>query len=321
MMLMTTTLALEAALETRRSGVVAVERPDLAVLELRGADVLRYLHTVSSQHTAELRPGDATSALLLSPKGKIEFAFRLAVTEGGTLLDTQAAAAQALAERLERFVFRYDVAVRVLEAGGLSLLGPGAQAALEAAGLPPVPPVPARASAAGGLVVHRTVAGADLLGAEAGKALAALEREKVARAPLEVWELARIELGLPRWGDELTDDVLAEEAGLLGSHVHLDKGCYPGQETVARVHNLGQVQRRLAGLRFEGEQPPAPRSELRTEDGRRAGQVRSVALHPQLGPIGLAFVRQVAPSGSRVLAGESAALVVDLPFHPERPEN
>jgi len=115
--------------------------------------------------------------------------------------------------------------------------------------------------------------------------------------------------------------VLAEEAGLLGSHVHLDKGCYPGQETVARVHNLGQVQRRLAGLRFEGEQPPAPRSELRTEDGRRAGQVRSVALHPELGPIGLAFVRQVAPSGSRVLAGESAGLVVDLPFHPERPEN
>jgi folate-binding Fe-S cluster repair protein YgfZ len=124
MMSMTTILALEA----RRSGVVAVERPDLAVLGLRGADVLRYLHTVSSQHTAELRPGDATSALLLSPKGKIEFAFRLAVTEGGALLDTQAAAAQALAERLERFVFRYDVAVRVLEAGGLSLLGPGAPA-------------------------------------------------------------------------------------------------------------------------------------------------------------------------------------------------
>ncbi|HEX8863508.1 MAG TPA: folate-binding protein, partial [Actinomycetes bacterium] len=99
------------------------------------------------------------------------------------------------------------------------------------------------------------------------------------------------------------------------------KGCYPGQETVARVHNLGQVQRRLAGLRFEGGRPPAPRSELRTEDGRRAGQVRSVALHPELGPIGLAFTRRVAPSGSRVLAGESAALVVDLPFRPDRPRN
>jgi tRNA-modifying protein YgfZ len=320
MLFMTTMLALEAALETRRSGVVAVERPDLAVLELRGADVLSYLHTVSSQHTAELRPGDASSALLLSPKGKIEFAFRLAVTEGGALLDTQAGAAQALAERLERFVFRYDVAVRVLEAGGVTLLGPGTEAALGAAGLPPAPPGPERATVASGVVVHRTAAGADLLGTEAAGALSALERAGVPRAPLEVWELARIELGLPRWGDELTDDVLAEEAGLLGSHVHLEKGCYPGQETVARVHNLGQVQRRLAGLRFDGEQPPAPRSELRTEDGRRAGQVRGVARHPELGPIGLAFVRRVAPSGSRVLAGDSGAVVVDLPFYPERRE-
>ena len=120
-------------------------------------------------------------------------------------------------------------------------------------------------------------------------ALAALAAAGVARAPLAAWEALRVELGLPRWGRELTDDVIAEEAGLLGSHVHLEKGCYPGQETVARVHNLGQV--------------------------------RSVALHPELGPIGLAFVRQVAPSGSKVLAGESAALVVELPFHPDRPHN
>ena len=320
MMLMTTLLDLEAALESRRTGVVAVERPDLALLELRGADVLRYLHTVSSQHTAELHPGEATSALLLGPKGKIEFAFRLVVTEDGALLDTQAGAAEALAERLARFVFRYDVAVRVLGAGGLTLLGPGAGAALEAAGLPAAPPGPARASVADGLVVHRTAAGADLLGAGMGDALAALERAGIPQAPREVWELARIELGLPRWGDELTDDVLAEEAGLLRSHVHLDKGCYPGQETVARVHNLGQVQRRLAGLRFEGEEPAAPRSDLRTEDGRRAGQVRGVARHPELGPIGLAFVRQVAPAGTRVLAGDCGAVVVELPFRPERPE-
>jgi tRNA-modifying protein YgfZ len=320
MLFMTTLLDLEAALESRRSGVVAVERPDLALLDLRGADVLRYLHTVSSQHTAELRLGEATSALLLSPKGKIEFAFRVAVTGDGALLDTQAGAAEALAERLARFVFRYDVSVRALGTGGLTLLGPGAGAALEAAGLPPAPPGPERAMVADGLVVHRTAAGADLLGDGAGDALAALERAGVPRAPREVWELARIELGLPRWGDELTDDVLAEEAGLIGSHVHLEKGCYPGQETVARVHNLGQVQRRLAGLRFEGEEPPAPRSDLRTEDGRRAGQVRGVARHPELGPIGLAFVRQVAPAGTRVLTGDSAAVVVELPFQPERPK-
>lgn len=346
---MTAVLDLEAALEGSRSGVVAVERDDLGVLELGGADVLRYLHSVTSQHTNDLRAGDAVSALLLSPKGKIEFAFRLAVLEGGALLDTDADAARALAERLERFVFRYDVTVRQVAGGedslagadpsagpdpstgpdtavgagpspgAVSLLGPGAGAALEAAGLPAAPAGPDRAAVTLGLVVHRTAVGVDLVGTSATAAIEALGRAGVARAPLGVWELARIERGLPRWGHELTDDVLAEEAGLLGSHVHLDKGCYPGQETVARVHNLGQVQRRLAGLRFEGAELPAPRADLRTEDGRRAGQVRSVARHPDLGPIGLAYVRQVAPDGSRVLAGDCAATVVELPFYPDRP--
>ena len=321
---MTAVLDPEAALEGSRSGVIAVERADLAALELRGADVLRYLHTVSSQHTADLGPGDATSALLLSPKGKIEFAFRLAVVEGGALLDTEAAAVRALAERLERFVFRYDVTVRQVaggadvSAGAVSLLGPGAGAALEAAGLPGPPAAPDRATVAAGLVVHRMAAGVDLVGTSAAGVLEAFGRVGVPRAPLEVWELARIERGLPRWGLELTDDVLAEEAGLLGSHVHLDKGCYPGQETVARVHNLGQVQRRLAGLRFgHGELPPS-RTDLRTGDGRRAGQVRSVVRHPDLGPIGLAYVRQVVPAGAHVLAGESEAIVAELPFYPDR---
>src|SRR5918992_954018 len=236
-----------------------VDRPDLASLRLSGGDVLRYLHAVCSQHTLELAPGDATEALLLSPKGKIEFAFRLAVVDGGALVDTEAATAPALAQRLARFVFRYHVTVGEPVPGAASLLGEGAEAALAAA-------------------------------------------------------------GLPRAGHELTDDVLAEEAGLLGSHVHLDKGCYPGQETVARVHNLGQVQRRLAGLRFEPSGNggngglPAPRTDLVTDDGRRAGQLRSVVDHPDLGPIGLAYVRRVVDSGRLVRAGDHVATVVDLPF-------
>src|SRR6266545_1693642 len=318
---MTALVDLSAALAGVRAGVVAIERPDLAMLELNGADVLRYLHSVTTQHTADLRPGNATRALLLSPKGKIEFAFRLAVLDRrALLLDTEAEAAEALAERLARFVFRYDVRVGAPRPGAVSLLGTGADEALAAAGLPVPPAGPGEAAVAvGGLVAHRGELGVDLVGERAPGALRAVEGNGVARAPLEVWELLRVERGLPRWGRELTDDVIAEEAGLLGSCVHLDKGCYPGQETVARVHNLGQVQRRLAGLRFEGGGLPAPRTDLRTEDGRRAGQVRSVARHPELGPIGLAYVRQVVPTGSRVLAGESAGTVVDLPFRPDRP--
>jgi folate-binding protein YgfZ len=296
-----------------------VDRPDLATVALSGNDVLRYLHAVCSQHTLDLAPGDASQALLLSPKGKIEFAFGLAVLAEGVLLDTEAGAAPALAERLARFVFRYDVAVGPPLPGAASLLGPGAGDALAAAGLPV--PAPGRAEAAGpGLVVRHTPAGADLLGPGAPAAAARLQRAGVASGPPELWELARVAAGLPRPGRELTDDVLAEEAGLLGSHVHLDKGCYPGQETVARVHNLGQVQRRLAGLRFQpsadraGDGLPAAGTDLVTDDGRRAGQLRSVVDHPDLGPIGLAYVRRVVDTGRLVRAGDRVATVVDLPF-------
>jgi folate-binding protein YgfZ len=302
---MSTLLDTSTALSGSRVGVVVVDRPDLAVLRVEGADVLRYLHSVSTQRTEDLRTGDTASALLLSPKGRIEFAFRLAVLEGGAvLLDTEAEAAEALAERLARFVFRYDVRVGAPRPGAVSVLGPGADEAL--ATLP----------GTDGLVAHRGEVGVDLVGEGAPAALEALAAGGVARAPLEVWELLRVERGVPRWGRELTDDVLAEEAGLLGSHVHLDKGCYPGQETVARVHNLGQVQRRLAGLRLkdpDGPLPP-PRTDLVAEDGRRAGQVRSAVRHPELGPIALAYVRRLVAPGQRVLADGRAAEVVELPF-------
>jgi tRNA-modifying protein YgfZ len=297
------------ALAAARDGVVLVDRPDLATIALGGADALRYLHAVCTQDTAGLRPGDVAEALLLSPKGKIEFAFRLAVLDAGVLLDADAQAAPALAERLARFVFRHDVTVAEPTAGAVSLLGPAAGGALAAAGVPAAP--------GPGLVAHRTAPGVDLVGPDAASAAAALERAGVATGPATLWELVRVERGLPRAGRELTDDVLAEEAGLLGSHVHLDKGCYPGQETVARVRNLGQVQRRLAGLRFRPGGPdglPEPRTDLLTDDGRRAGQLRSVVRHPELGPIGLAYVRRVVAPGSLVLAGAHPATVVELPF-------
>jgi tRNA-modifying protein YgfZ len=166
-------------------------------------------------------------------------------------------------------------------------------------------------------VAHRTTVGVDLFGPDADAAAGSLERAGIAAGPAELWELIRVERGLPRVGRELTDDVLAEEAGLLGSHVHLDKGCYPGQETVARVHNLGHVQRRLAGLRFGPGGPgglPAPPTDLVTEDGRRAGQLRSVVDHPELGPIGLAYIRRLVEPGHLLLAGDHPATVVELPF-------
>jgi folate-binding protein YgfZ len=297
---------------TARAGVALADRPDLATVQLDGADVLRYLHTVSSQHTADRSVGDSATGLLLSPKGKVEFAFRLAVQPGGALLDTDADAAEGLAERLRRFIFRFDVQVAEPVPGGFTLLGPEASALAGSLGLP-VPAAPGQAGLGAGLVVHLTKLGVDVVGPGAA-AVRNLLPADLPTVGAELLDALRIEAGLARWGRELTDDVIAEEAGLLGSHVHLDKGCYPGQETVARVHNLGHVQRRLAGLVCDGEVPPPFRSDLVTEDGARAGQVRGGAVHPDLGPIALAYVRRTVAPGQRVLAGEQAATVVDLPF-------
>ena len=290
-----TDVAVPDQLRAARDGAV-VERPDLAALTLTGADVLRYLHTVSSQHTADLAPGDTRAALLLSPKGKIEFVFRLAVLADRVVVACDTEAAEALAERLARFVFRYDVQVGAPLPGGLTLLGPAADQ-----------PEPSGPDAVG----FRTELGLDVLGPSGPSHTGTTPRPVVG---LDVLEALRIERGVPRWGRELTDDVIAEEAGLLGSHVHLDKGCYPGQETVARVHNLGQVQRRLAGLRFQGRAPAPFRADLVTDDGRRAGQVRSGVIHPELGPIALAYVRRVVADGSLVMANDQVATVVELPF-------
>jgi tRNA-modifying protein YgfZ len=291
-----TDVAAPALLVAARDGGVVVQRPDLATLTLTGADVLRYLHTVTSQHTADLVLGDTTAALLLSPKGKIEFAFRLAVLDGRVVLACDTEAAGGLADRLARFVFRYDVQVGPPVPGGITLLGPQA-------GFAGVP---------GDAVAFRTELGLDVLGT--GDLAAAPAASGLPVAGPQVLEMLRIERGVPRWGRELTDDVIAEEAGLLGSHVHLDKGCYPGQETVARVHNLGQVQRRIAGLRFDGAAPAPFRTDLVTDDGRRAGQVRSGVVHPDLGPIALGYVRRVVADGALVMAGDQVATVAELPF-------
>jgi folate-binding protein YgfZ len=288
-----TDLAVPESLRAAAAGGAYAERPDLATLTLTGTDVLRYLHTVSSQHTADLAPGARSAALLLSPKGKVEFAFQLAVEADRVVLACDTEAAEALAERLARFVFRYDVRVGPPVPGGRTLLGPAASA----------PPAP-------GAVAFPTGLGVDVFPA------GGVDPGDLPAVGLDTLEVLRVERGLPRWGRELTDDVLAEEAGLLASHVHLDKGCYPGQETVARVHNLGQVQRRLAGLRFGGGIPAPFRSDLLSDDGRRAGQVRSGVVHPELGPIALAYVRRVVPDGALVMAGDQVATVVALPFEP-----
>jgi folate-binding protein YgfZ len=153
------------------------------------------------------------------------------------------------------------------------------------------------------------------LGAEVGAAfLAAGARQGLVASGEEVLERMRVEAGVPRFGRELDESVLPDEARLERA-VSTTKGCYTGQEVVARMRSRGRVSHLLVGLRCAGGQLPALRAPVHDPEGRRVGEVTSAVLSPRLGAIALAFVRRPfdAP-GTRVRAGEADAEVVGLPF-------
>jgi folate-binding protein YgfZ len=125
-------------------------------------------------------------------------------------------------------------------------------------------------------------------------------------------ECLRVEHGRPRYGIDLDDSVIPEEAGLNERAVSFTKGCYVGQETVARLYYRGKPNRRLRGLRLSGMASPG--DELSYE-GRVVGRLSSVATSPRFGPIGLALVRREAPPGSTTVVGDTVtAEVAELPF-------
>jgi folate-binding protein YgfZ len=155
--------------------------------------------------------------------------------------------------------------------------------------------------------------GIDLLcDAEDTEALAAALRERGAvPVPEGAAETLRVERGRPRFGVDLDDTTIPQEAGLNERAVSFSKGCYVGQETVARLHYKGKPNRHLRGLRLSV--PVAPGTQL-TLDGKPVGLLGSVADSPAYGPIGLALVRREAEPGATLAAGPATATVVELPF-------
>jgi folate-binding protein YgfZ len=127
-------------------------------------------------------------------------------------------------------------------------------------------------------------------------------------------EVLRIEAGTPRMGVELDEEVLPAEAGLVERAVSFTKGCFTGQEIVARLQSRGQVSHRLVGLAFEGAQPPEPGQALALPDGKVVGEVTS-SCHSSLGAIGLGYVRRPHDEpDTRLAAGSDPACVRALPF-------
>jgi folate-binding protein YgfZ len=305
---------------TITEGCGLLDRSERGKLALTGADARSFLQGQVTNDVEGRSPGFGCYAAFLTPKGKMLGDLRILDAGDEVLLDTERVALQGLFNMIRQFSIGYDVELhkRTLERGLLSLIGPEAAAVAGASDLAneehahvlvevPGSGLPARAI--------RTDVGVDLL-FEAGEleALrAALEDAGAVPVSEAAVEALRIERGRPRYGVDLDDSVIPQEAGLNERAVSFTKGCYVGQETVARLYYRGKPNRQLRGVRLSG--PASPGDEL-TFEGRVVGRVTTVAQSPRFGEIALALVRREAPPGTTVLvAGHgSTAEVVELPF-------
>jgi tRNA-modifying protein YgfZ len=309
----TDTLAGEYATLTQRCGLV--DRSERGKLALTGSEAREFLHGQVSNDIEALEPGQGCYAAFLTPKGKMLGDLRVLHLGDELFLDTERVSLQALFNMIRNYKLGRDVELhkRTVERGLLSLVGPGAREAAGAQDLGAAEHDNA-AGEVGGVPVRlvATAAGVDLIcDAERTDELkAALNVPEVSEAAAEV---VRVEAGRPRYGLDLDDSVIPQEAGLNERAVSFTKGCYVGQETVARLFYRGKPNRHLRGLRLS--EPAATGDALRLGE-REVGRLGSSVVSPVHGPIALAIVRREASPGDTVAVGDSGvtATLVELPF-------
>jgi folate-binding protein YgfZ len=323
----TDTSRLEAEYRVLTEGCGLLDRSERGKLALTGAGAKEFLAGQTTNDIEALAPGQGCYAAFLTPKGKMLGDLRVldlgGIPELGEelLLDTERVALQALFDMIRRFKIGYDVQLhkRTVERGLLSLLGPGSDRIAGAEELPATEHANAAIAAEGiAAIAVRTDLGVDLIcDAPATDALAGKLRERGA-TPVseEAAEIVRVEHGRPRYGIDLDETVIPQEAGLNERAVSFTKGCYVGQETVARLHYKGKPNRHLRGLHLSA--PADPGAELYLGE-RSVGRLTSAVLSPTHGPIGLALVRREAEPGARLTVGkgEPHAIVVKLGKKPD----
>jgi tRNA-modifying protein YgfZ len=287
-----------------------VDRSERGKLALTGAEAKAFLHGQVTNDIEGLEPGRGCYAAFLTHKGKMLGDLRVLDLGDELALDTERVALQPLFNMIHRYKLGMDVELhkRTLELALLSLIGPetdrfGLEAEHanrrdEIAGQP--------------VVLVRTDVGVDVFAPAESRAAVAAELG-VPEVDEAAAEVVRIERGRPRYGVDLDDGVIPQEAGLNESAVSFHKGCYIGQETVARLHYRGKPNRHLRGLRLSA---PAATGDVLRLGEKEVGRLGSVAISPVHGPIALALVRREATPGDTlaVADGEVTAVVVALPF-------
>ncbi|WP_206037820.1 folate-binding protein YgfZ [Rhodococcus sp. HNM0569] len=310
---------------TAERSAAVVDRSHRFVVALAGAERLSWLHTISSQHVTDLPDGASAENLSLDINGRVEHHFVLTDLEGTTWIDTEAGRGPDLLSFLRKMVFWSQVDPRDgNDLAVLSLLGPDAPSVLAALELD-VPAEPYRAVAiAGGGFVRRmpwpTSSSFDLLVPRAalGEWWDRLTAAGAAPAGSWAFDALRAVALRPRIGLDTDERTIPHEVHWIGgaeAHgaVHLDKGCYRGQETVARVHNLGKPPRHLVLLHLDGsaDTRPEPGADV-SAGGRTIGRLGTVVDHHELGPVALALIKRSVPADTPLeVAGVAAAIDAD----------
>jgi folate-binding protein YgfZ len=321
----TDTLRAEYEALTERCGLV--DRSERGKLALTGPGAVEFLNGQVTNELADLRPGEGRYAAFLTNKGKMLGDLRILAVGSDPdglpselLLDTERVALQALFDTIRRYRIGYEVELhkRTLECGLLSLIGPAARACLAPTQLPEAEHAHAPAEIGGAPVrLIATAEGIDVLcesPALETVCAALLDAGAVAVSEAAA-EIVRVERGRPRYGVDIDEGTIPQEAGLNERAVSFTKGCYVGQETVARLYYRGKPNRHLRGLRLSA--PAASGEELRLGE-RSVGRLGSVSDSPRFGPIALALVRREAAPGDTVAVGEHGAVaeLIELPFVP-----
>jgi len=298
-----------------------LDRSEHGKLALTGSDARSFLQGQVTNDVESLPAGRGCYAAFLTPKGKMLGDLRILATDDELLLDTERVALQGLFNMIRRFSIGYDVELhkRTLERGLLSLIGPGASEVAGALDLPTDEHAHALIEVPSTGVVARAIrtdVGVDLLcdAADTDALRAALEDAGAPTVSEAAVECLRVEHGRPRYGIDLDDSVIPQEAGLNERAVSFTKGCYVGQETVARLYYRGKPNRQLRGLRLSA---PASSGDELSFEGRVVGHLATVAESPRLGRIALALVRREAPPGTTVAVRDGGGVtgeVSELPF-------
>ena len=300
---MTVAVEIDAQYRQLREECGLVERPDRGLLVVSGPEAAEYLQGQLTNDTEAIAPGEWIYAALLDRKGHMQADMRvLRPGEGSDLwLDLEPEGLAAAARHLQMYKIGREVEVRDESEGHtlLSLVGPRATEFARAVESVPL----------------RTTEGVDLIvpAAERDGVREALLAAGAVEASPEAAEILRIEAGRPRFGAEMGTATMPAEAGIVEQAVSFTKGCYIGQETVARLHYKGRPNRHLRGLKLSGPARPGDGVVLGEKE---VGEVGSAAVSPALGPIGLAILRREAEPGTTVAVGEDGvtAEVVALPF-------